>query len=153
MKLLVSVVFASAILAGSDAVAGELKVFTSRALATVLEVVGPEFEQTSGHKLNVSIGFTPEFASRIADNEPFDLLMAPAPAIDRYIKEGTLKADTRTMLVSSDVGREGGRAQAGYLHSRRVQDGSAQGKVGELSADAGCPAALGKARDCRSCEV
>ena len=119
MKLLVSVVFASAILAGSDAVAGELKVFTSRALATVLEVVGPEFEQTSGHKLNVSVGFTPEFASRIADNEPFDLLMAPAPAIDRYIKEGTLKVVPVTNSIQRMPAIAPGRAL-------RMMNGSTQ---------------------------
>jgi hypothetical protein len=32
--------------------ADELKIFTSRAVATVLEKIGPEFEKGMGHKLN-----------------------------------------------------------------------------------------------------
>jgi ABC-type molybdate transport system substrate-binding protein len=37
----------------STARSAELKVFASRAISTVLEVVGPEFEKSSGHKLHV----------------------------------------------------------------------------------------------------
>ena len=33
--------------------AAELKVFAARALATVLQEAGAEFERTSGHKLNI----------------------------------------------------------------------------------------------------
>jgi len=103
MKLLASLVFVAAV-AGGDAGAAELKMFTSRALSTVLEVIGHQFEQSSGHKLNVIVGFSPEFAPRINGGEAFDLMMSPPPVIDGYIKDGKLKADTRTMLVSSDVG-------------------------------------------------
>jgi hypothetical protein len=53
MKLLASLVFVAAAVAGGDAGAAELKMFTSRALATVLAVIGQQFEQSSGHKLNV----------------------------------------------------------------------------------------------------
>jgi len=104
MKLLASLVFVAAAVAGGDAGAAELKMFSSRALATVLEVIGQQFEQSSGHKLNVIVGFSPEFAPRINGGEAFDLMMSPPPVIDGYIKDGKLKADTRTMLVSSDVG-------------------------------------------------
>ena len=104
MKLLTSLVFVAAAVAGGDAGAAELKMFSSRALATVLEVIGQQFEQSSGHKLNVIVGFSPEFAPRINGGEAFDLMMSPPPVIDGYIKDGKLKADTRTMLVSSDVG-------------------------------------------------
>jgi len=103
MKLLASLVFVAAV-AGGDAGAAELKMFISRALSTVLEVIGHQFEQSSGHKLNVIVGFSPEFAPRINGGEAFDLMMSPPPVIDGYIKDGKLKADTRTMLVSSDVG-------------------------------------------------
>jgi ABC-type molybdate transport system substrate-binding protein len=101
MKLLASLVFVAAAVAGGDAGAAELKMFTSRALSTVLEVIGHQFEQSSGHKLNVIVGFSPEFAPRINGGEAFDLMMSPPPVIDGYIKDGKLKADTRTMLVSS----------------------------------------------------
>ena len=37
----------------SVANAAEVKILTARAIATVLEKVGPDFERTTGHKLNV----------------------------------------------------------------------------------------------------
>ena len=40
-------------LLGKTAEAAEVKVFTSRAIATVLEKTGSEFERTTGHKLVV----------------------------------------------------------------------------------------------------
>jgi len=41
---------------GGTANAAEIKVFTGRAIATVLDKIGPEFERTTGHKLNVISG-------------------------------------------------------------------------------------------------
>ena len=85
MKLLASLVFVAAAVAGGESGAAELKMFTSRALSTVLGVIGQQFEQTSGHKLNVIVGFSSEFAPRINSGEAFDLMMSPPPIIDGYI--------------------------------------------------------------------
>jgi molybdate transport system substrate-binding protein len=84
----------------------ELKVWTSRAIATVLDVVGPQFERETGNKLRVETGFSPEFIKRIDAGEQFDILGAPPPVLDNMIRAGKLRADTRTLLVSSDVGVE-----------------------------------------------
>jgi molybdate transport system substrate-binding protein len=89
-----------------SAESAELKVWTSRAIATVLEVVGPQFERETGHKLSVASGFSPEFIKRINAGEQFDILVAPPPVLDSMIKAGKLKADTRTLLVSSETGVE-----------------------------------------------
>jgi molybdate transport system substrate-binding protein len=100
----------------------ELKVLTARAIATVLEVVGPQFERETGNKLNVVTGFSPELVKRIDAGEQFDILAAPPPVLDNVIKAGKLKADTRTVLVSSDVGvevRTGARSSSGSSSSRR----------------------------------
>jgi ABC-type molybdate transport system substrate-binding protein len=37
----------------SQTYSDELKIFTSRAVATVLEKIGPEFEKNTGHTLNI----------------------------------------------------------------------------------------------------
>jgi branched-subunit amino acid transport protein AzlD len=88
----------------TSAASAELKVWTSRAIFTVLEVVGAQFERETGNKLTVVSGFSPEFIKRINAGEQFDILAAPPPVLDNMIKAGKLKADTRTLLVSSDVG-------------------------------------------------
>src|SRR5262249_34598158 len=89
-----------------SAASAELKVWTSRAIATVLEDVGPQFERESGNKLTVVTGFSPEFVKRINAGEQFDILTAPPAVLDNMIKAGKLEADTRTPLVTSDVGVE-----------------------------------------------
>ena len=82
----------------------EVKVFTSRAIATVLEKNGREFERSSGHTLNVVTGFSPEFAKRIAAGEPFDIVVAPPSTLDALTKDGHIAVDSRTNLVRSGFG-------------------------------------------------
>jgi molybdate transport system substrate-binding protein len=89
---------------GRAADAAEIKVFTSRAIWTVLEKIGPEFERTTGHKLNVISGFSPIFVKQINAGEPFDVVVSPPATIDGLIKDGKVIADTRTNLVRSGIG-------------------------------------------------
>jgi molybdate transport system substrate-binding protein len=91
---------------GDAADAAEIKVFTSRAIATVLDKIGPEFERTTGHKLNVISGFSPIFVKQINAGEPFDVVVSPPSTIDPLIKDRQVVADTRTDLVRSGVGVE-----------------------------------------------
>ena len=98
---------------GPRANAAEIKVFTARAGATVLEKIGPEFERATGNKLNVITGFGPRFAERIASGESFDILITGSPIIDGLIKSGKLLADSRIDLIHSGMGVE---AQAGVFH-------------------------------------
>jgi len=88
----------------SAANAAEVKVFTARAIATVLEKIGPEFERTTGHKLNVVSGFGPVFLRQINAGEPFDVFVSTPPTMDSLFKEGTLVS--RTNLVRSGTGVE-----------------------------------------------
>ena len=90
----------------ASASAAEIKVMAARAIATVLEVVRPQFEQKTGNKLTVVTAFSPELIKRATAGEKFDILAAPPPVLDRLIKAGKLKAETKTLLTSSDVGVE-----------------------------------------------
>jgi len=105
MKCLASTVLA--LLAFTTGVhAAELKLFTVRAITTILWEIGGEFERSTGHKLSVTTGFSPSFTKRIREGETFDLVFAPAPAIDALIKDGFVIADSRTPMAKSDAGVE-----------------------------------------------
>jgi molybdate transport system substrate-binding protein len=91
---------------GQQSTATELKIFTSRAIATVLEEIGSEFEKTTGYKLNVITGLSSEFVSRINTGETFDVIGAPLPVLDGLIKSGKIAADSKTSLVRSATGVE-----------------------------------------------
>jgi molybdate transport system substrate-binding protein len=84
----------------------ELKIFTSRAISTVLEKIGPEFEKNNGHKLNVITGLSSEFVQRINAGETFDVIAAPPPVLDGLIKSGKVAAASKTNLVRSANGVE-----------------------------------------------
>ena len=72
----------------------EIKVFTARAIATVLDEIGPEFERQTGHKLNVISGFGPVFTRQIDAGEPFDIFVSTPATMERLFKEGKLIADS-----------------------------------------------------------
>lgn len=82
----------------------ELKIFTSRAISTVLAKIGPEFEKNTGHKLDVITGMSSEFVGRINAGETFDVIAAPPPVLDGLIKSGKVAADLKTNLVRSAYG-------------------------------------------------
>jgi molybdate transport system substrate-binding protein len=84
--------------------AAEIKVLASRAVATVLGEVGPEFERATGHKLNVITGFSPVFVKQINAGEPFDIIASPPGAINGLVKDGKVVAETRTTLVRAGYG-------------------------------------------------
>jgi molybdate transport system substrate-binding protein len=86
--------------------AAEIKIFSTRAIATVLDKVGPEFERTTGHRLNVMTDIAIRMVRRIQAGEPFDFLVAAPGQIDGLVKEGKIIPETRTDLTRSGIGVE-----------------------------------------------
>ena len=86
--------------------ADELKIWTARAITTVLDKIGPEFERSSGYKLNITTDTSPPLVKRIYAGESFHILVQPTVTIDALIKAGKIVADTRTDLVRSGIGVE-----------------------------------------------
>src|SRR5438270_8371330 len=86
--------------------AAEIKVFAPRAVWTLLGEIGPEFERTTGHKLNVINGYSPIFLQRIRAGEPFDVFVTIPPIMDALIERGTLIPDSRTNVARTGTGVE-----------------------------------------------
>ncbi len=100
--------------------AAEIKVWTARALATVLVEVGPEFERMTGHNLDVSSGLPDDFLRRAADGESFDVLISASSPVDRWIQNGRVVEETRTDIARSGIG-VGVRAGASRPDIRSVE--------------------------------
>lgn len=97
------------VLAGvPSARAADIKVWTARLLATVLNEVGPQFEGDTGHRLVVSEIFGPQLINRLKAGEPFDtdVLILRYDYVDALIREGKLRAETRMDLVKTGIGVE-----------------------------------------------
>ena len=86
--------------------AAEIKVWTARAIATVLAEIGPQFERTTGHKLNISSDLPTAFVRRAKASEQFDILISGSSSVDDWIKDGKIIAETRTDIARSGIGVE-----------------------------------------------
>ena len=87
-----------------DSNRGDLRVFTTRAIATVLAKIGPDFERRTGRKLDITTDVAIRLVRRINANEPFDLLVAAPTQIDELIRVGKIIPETRTDLARSGIG-------------------------------------------------
>jgi molybdate transport system substrate-binding protein len=83
---------------------GTLRVFTTRAIRTVLDRVGPEFERTRGIRLNVTTDIAAPMVRAVRGGEPFDVLVAAPDQIDALVKDGLIIPETRTNLARSGIG-------------------------------------------------
>jgi len=83
-----------------------IRVWTSRAIATVLAEIGPDFEQTTGYKLTITSDLPPAFVRRANAGESFDLLISMSSTVDDWIKDGRVVAGTRTNIARSGIGVE-----------------------------------------------
>jgi len=90
----------------SAASVAEIKIFTSRAVATVIEQVGPQFESVTGNKLNGVVDLTIALVNRVRAGETVDIVVALPELIDSLIKDGRIIGETRTNLVRSGLGVE-----------------------------------------------
>lgn len=86
--------------------ASELSVYVPRAIATVLDSVGAQFEREAGCKLVVTSDVGARLLRRINAGEPFDVFAGTPAQIDGLIKDGKVIADTRINLVRSGIGME-----------------------------------------------
>jgi molybdate transport system substrate-binding protein len=101
-----ALVIVAMLFSSNSAYSAQLKIFTVRAIASVLWEIGPDFERSTGNKLDVVLGYSPELSRRINAGEAFDLFVAPVARIDSLIKDGKLTSDSRTLMVKSDAGVE-----------------------------------------------
>jgi molybdate transport system substrate-binding protein len=83
---------------------GQLRVFTTRSIATVLATIGADVERRTGRKLDITTDVAIRMVRRIHEGEPFDLLVAAPAQIDELIRAGRIIPETRTDLARSGIG-------------------------------------------------
>src|SRR5688572_29733493 len=81
-----------------------LRVFTTRAIRTVLDRVGPEFERASKYRLEITTDIAAPMVRRVRSGEPFDILVAAPDQIDALVQDGFIRPETRTQLARSGIG-------------------------------------------------
>src|SRR5437870_1345863 len=84
--------------------AAEIKVLSTQATEEAYKELVPQFEKASGHKVTTIFTGTLDLQKRIAAGEKYALIIMAGPAIDDYIKAGTVVAGSRVDLAKSGVG-------------------------------------------------
>jgi molybdate transport system substrate-binding protein len=96
-----SLVAAVALIFNAPAHAAEINVLSTNALKTVLEELGPKFEQSTGNKLAITWGTTAQLKDQIEKGAAFDIAVVTNEVADDLIKEG--KLTSRTALARSGI--------------------------------------------------
>lgn len=86
------------------ALAGEVTLFGSAAIKPVIDVLGPEFERTSGHKLVARFELTPAVKTQIEQGAAFDVTIVNPPHIEDLMQQGKIAAGTRADIARFGVG-------------------------------------------------
>jgi molybdate transport system substrate-binding protein len=84
--------------------AAEVRVLSLTSLRSSLEGLVPEFEQKTGHKVNVTYGDSSSLPPRFAAGEPFDVALASLPLLERQIKEKRVVPTSRTDVARVAIG-------------------------------------------------
>lgn len=106
MRLAIYATVAISVFGAPPSEAAEIRLATTRAVATILNEIGPRFEQSTGHTLKVSSDLGANIVKRIDAGEKFDLVIVGGTQIDQLIRAGRLVAATRTGIVRSGIGVE-----------------------------------------------
>jgi molybdate transport system substrate-binding protein len=84
--------------------AAEIKLLCAVALHPAFDVLLPEFEKTSGHKVTVAYGNAGAIADRFQKGEAADLMINAAPLMDQVRTQGKVVAGDRIIIAKVGVG-------------------------------------------------
>jgi molybdate transport system substrate-binding protein len=82
----------------------ELYVYSGGAPRPVLARSAPEFEQATGHKVNLTFDGVSGLRQRLAAGEKADVVLLPAPMLEPMNRTGALRAGSRIILARSALG-------------------------------------------------
>src|SRR5450755_3628837 len=91
-------------LAAGTACAADIKLLSSVALKSVVELVVPDFERASGHKLMAQFGTGSAMKARIDAGEGFDIVAFLPAQIDEFVRQGKVVGVPRVDLARAGPG-------------------------------------------------
>lgn len=103
-RLIAALVALAMPLAAAQAQAAELKVVASTALKAVLEELGPQFEKTTGNKLDFSFAPAAVIKTQIDQGSAFDIAILTPGLNEALVKSGKLDGASRTVVARAGMG-------------------------------------------------
>lgn len=84
--------------------AADIRLLSAGAVRPVMGVLGPQFENASGHRVASTYGTGPEVLKLIEAGEAFDVAIADPSSIDRLIKSGKINSGSRVQIGRIGLG-------------------------------------------------
>jgi molybdate transport system substrate-binding protein len=104
LRNLVVLTVAASIFTAAGRFGSEIRVWSGGAVAPVMNVLVPQFEQQTGHKVQFRImTVLNQLPQRLAAGERGEMAITALPDIDRFIKDGYLRASSRAILGSVGI--------------------------------------------------
>jgi molybdate transport system substrate-binding protein len=91
-------------LASGPAQAQDLNVISALGMQAVLKELGPTFEATSGQRLFVTYSTLGEVVKQVQAGAVVDLIVLPKAGIERLVKEGLARGESKQVLATSEIG-------------------------------------------------
>jgi molybdate transport system substrate-binding protein len=104
MKTASIIAAAAALILSGMASAAEINVISTQATQEAYQELVAQFEKASGHKVKTFFSGTVNVQKKLADGEPYDLILMAGPAIDEQIKLGKAVAGSRVDFAKSGTG-------------------------------------------------
>lgn len=89
--------------AQNSAQAAEVKAFVTGAARPMVDVLAPQFERATGHKLVAVSGLPPALVAKVEAGEPFDVIVLSYD-VEALVKRGLLEPSSRTVLGQIGIG-------------------------------------------------
>ena len=104
LKFMLAAAAGLTIAVASSVQAAEIKLMSSLGMRVMLTDLIADFERTTGHKVTAAYGAPGPIKTRIADGEPVDVAVLPAPGLDDLVKQGKIVEDSKVILARSGMG-------------------------------------------------
>jgi len=94
---------AASIFNAASCFGSEIRVWSGGAVTAVMNVLVPQFEQQTSHKVQSRIMTVRQLPQRLAAGERGEMAVAAMTDIDQFIKDGVLSASSRAVLGSVGI--------------------------------------------------
>lgn len=84
--------------------AADIRLLSAAAVKPVMDVLGPQFERATGHRLIAKYGTAPEVLKLIEAGEGFDVAIANPLSIDPLIRSGKIVSSSRAQVGRIGLG-------------------------------------------------
>src|SRR5262245_21186997 len=86
------------------AVAAEIKLLSAVALKPVMDILVPEFEKSSGHKVTIGYGTVGALTERVQKGELADVTIVAGAQLDNLQTQGKIVGGSRANIAKVGVG-------------------------------------------------